>query len=136
MSTEYHSKKHCKYMIKLHIIFVTKYRKELLVGELDDDMKQIIHEISQMDDSLFSIDSMETDKDHVHMLVDVDPSVSATSIVSRIKQMSTIRIWKKYGAELKKSYWKENTFWSDGYFVCSTGDASMETIKKYIEEQG
>jgi len=38
--------------------------------------------------------------------------------------------------ELKKSYWKENTFWSDGYFVCSTGDANMETIKKYIEEQG
>ena len=136
MSTEYHSKKHCKYMIKLHIIFVTKYRKELLVGELDEDMKQIIYEIAQMDDSLFSIDSMETDKDHVHMLVDVDPSVSATSIVSRIKQMSTIRIWKKYGVELKKSYWKENAFWSDGYFVCSTGDASMETIKKYIEEQG
>jgi len=37
---------------------------------------------------------------------------------------------------LKKQFWKENTFWSDGYFVCSTGNANMETIKKYIEEQG
>ena len=112
------------------------YRKGLLTGEIDDNMKQIIYDISKKEDSLFSIDSMETDKDHVHMLVDIDPNVSATSIVSRIKQMSTIEIWKKYGEELKKSYWKENTFWSDGYFVCSTGDANMETIKKYIEEQG
>ena len=107
-----------------------------LVGEIDDDMKQIIYDISKKEDSLFSIDSMETDQDHVHMLVDIDPSVFATSIVSRIKQISTIEIWKKYGEELKKNYWKENTFWSDGYFVCSTGDTNMETIKKYIEEQG
>ena len=123
-------------MIKLHIIFVTKYRKELLFGEIDEDMKQIIFEISKLGDSLFSIDSMETDKDHIHMLVDIDPTVSATSIVSRVKQMSTDRIWKKHEIELRKNYWKENTFWSDGYFVCSTGDASLETIRKYIEEQG
>lgn len=136
MSIEYHTKKRCKYMIKLHIIFVTKYRKSIIVDEIDEDMKQIIFEISQLEDSLFSIDSMETDKDHVHMLVDIDPTVSASSIVGRIKQMSTDRIWKKHSVELKKIYWKENTFWSDGYFVCSTGDASLETIKKYIEEQG
>ena len=136
MSQKYHTKSHCKYMIKLHIIFVTKYRKHILTGEVDDDMKQIIYEISQMEDSMFAIESMETDKDHVHMLVDIDPNVSATSIVSRVKQMSTNRIWKKHSDLLKKSYWKENTFWSDGYFVCSTGNANMETIKKYIEEQG
>ena len=136
MSTEYHTKKRCKYMIKLHIVIVTKYRKHLLSGEINTDIKQIIYEISQMEDSLFSIVTMETDKDHLHMLVDIDPSVSATSIVSRIKQMSTNRIWKQHEAELKRHYWGENTFWSDGYFVCSTGDANMETIKKYIEEQG
>lgn len=136
MTTEYHTKKRCKYMIKLHIILVTKYRKNILVDEIDNDVKQIIYEISKMEDSLFSIESMETDKDHLHMLVDIEPTVSATSIVSRIKQMSTNRIWKQYPTELKKHYWAENTFWSDGYFVCSTGDANMETIKKYIEEQG
>jgi len=123
-------------MIKLHIIFVTKYRKPILVDEVDEDVKQIIYDISKKEDSLFSIDSMESDKDHLHMLTDIDPNVSATSIVGRIKQMSTVEIWKKHKEELKKSYWKENTFWSDGYFVCSTGDANMETIKKYIEEQG
>lgn len=123
-------------MIKLHIVLVTKYRKHILVDELNEDMKQIIFDISTMEDSLFSITTMETDQDHVHMLVDIDPTVSATSIVSRIKQISTNRIWKQYSSQLNKHFWAENTFWSDGYFVCSTGDANMETIKKYIEEQG
>jgi len=51
--------------------------------------------------------------------------------------MSTIEIWKKHAEELEKSYWKENTFGvMDGYFVCSTEDSNIETIKKYIEEQG
>lgn len=136
LNQKYHTKSHCKYMLKLHIIFVTKYRKPILTGEVNDDMKQIIYEISQMEDSMFTIERMETDKDHIHMLVDIEPNVSATSIVSRIKQMSTNRIWKNHIKLLKNSYWKENAFWSDGYFVCSTGNANMETIKKYIEEQG
>jgi putative transposase len=118
------------------MVFVTKYRKPILSGGIDEDIKQIIFEISKMDDSLFAIDTMETETDHIHILVDIDPTISASSIVSRIKQMSTNRIWQNHSVELKKNYWKENTFWSDGYFVCSTGDASLETIRKYIEEQG
>ena len=50
--------------------------------------------------------------------------------------MSTKRIYEKHKVFLKQYYWKENTLWSDGYFVCTTGDACTETIKKYIEQQG
>lgn len=136
MATVYHRKNHCKYMIKLHMIFVVKYRKSLLINGLDDDMKQIMFEISKMDDSKFTIDTQECDKDHIHLLLDIEPTTSAASVCSRLKQMSTHRIWQMHAETLKKEFWKEQTFWSDGYFVCSTGDASMETIKKYIEEQG
>jgi putative transposase len=41
-----------------------------------------------------------------------------------------------YEPQLKKHFWVKHTFWSDGYFVCSTGDANTDTIKKYIESQG
>lgn len=123
-------------MIKLHMIFVVKYRKSLLNNGLDDDMKQIVFDISKEDDSLFSVETQECDGDHLHMLLDIEPTTSAASVASRLKQMSTHRIWKKHGELLKKHFWKEHTFWSDGYFVCSTGDACLETIKKYIEEQG
>jgi len=136
MATEYHRKNHCKYMIKLHMIFVVKYRKPLLVGDLGEDIKQIMFDISKKEDSKFSVNTMEVDRDHLHMLLDIEPTISAVSIVNRLKFMSTHRIWELRKDELKKDFWKEQTFWSDGYFVCSTGDACLETIKKYIEEQG
>lgn len=134
MEKEYHTGNHCKYLLKAHLIFVVKYRKKLLVGEMDDEMKQVLFEVGQESD--FSIEVMETDKDHVHFLIDYPPKLSMASIVNRLKSMSTNRIWKRRETELKKQFWKENTFWHDGYFICSTGDANTETIRKYIEEQG
>jgi len=121
-------------MIKLHIIFVIKYRKPLLADAIANDMKQIFFEIAQQKE--FVIDTMETDKDHIHLLVDVNPTQSAFDIVHSLKSISTFRIYKLHRIELKKHFWKENTIWSDGYFVCSTGDASTDTIRKYIDEQG
>jgi putative transposase len=134
VKAKYHHSSHSKYLIKLHIVFAVKYRKKLLVDSLDEDMKQLLFEISQ--EKGFTIDTMQSDIDHIHILVDIPPTLSAFQIVHQLKQLSTFRIWKKYAMELKKHFWKERTFWSDGYFVCSTGDASTETIRKYIEEQG
>lgn len=130
----YNHSSHSKYLIKLHFVFAVKYRKKLLVKELNDDMLQIMFEIAKQKG--FTIDTMQSDIDHLHILVDVPPRMSAFDISHSLKQMSTNRIYKTYKTELKKHFWKENTFWSDGYFVCSTGNASTETIRKYIEEQG
>jgi len=134
MKDKYHHASHSKYMIKLHFVFAVKYRKKLLVGNIDADMKQILLEISIQKG--FTIDTMQSDIDHLHILVDAPPTISAFDVVTSLKSISTFRIYKKHRVELKKHFWSENTFWSDGYFVCSTGDASTETIRKYIEEQG
>ena len=134
MKTKYHSKNHSKFLIKLHFVFAVKYRKKLLIGKLNDDMLQIIFEICK--EKGYVIDAMQSDIDHLHILVDIEPKVSALEVAHQIKQISTFRIYKKHKDFLKKHFWKENTFFSDGYFVCSTGDASTETIKKYIAEQG
>ena len=67
-------------------------------------------------------------------MIDYDPSISVLAIVKRSKQMSTFRIWEIF--DLGNYFWKEKTFWSDGYFVCSIGDASINTIKNYIQTQG
>lgn len=134
MKTIYHHANHCKYLLKLHFVFAVKYRKHLLIDNMAVDMKQILFEIAQLKG--FTIDTMQSDFDHIHILVDVSPNFSPFSVAHQLKQISTFRIWKKYSQELKKHFWKERTFWSDGYFVCSTGNASTETIQKYIEEQG
>lgn len=84
----------------------------------------------------FDIVSMEVDKDHIHMMIRFPPTLAIVSIVRRLKQILTNQLWKMCGQQLKKQFWVDRTFWSDGYFVCSTGDASTDTIKKYIESQG
>ena len=67
---------------------------------------------------------------------DFSTTKSVLEMVGNFKSISTFRIYKKHRAFLKGHFWKENTFWSDGYFTCSIGEASPETIKKYIETQG
>jgi len=78
---------------------------------------------------------MDVDKDHLHLMVTSVPKVSPLQIVRKLKQETTVRIGKLH-PELKKQFWKEKTFWSDGYFCCAIGNASIETVRKYIEEQG
>jgi len=131
--SQYHSKASAKYLLKIHLILVCKYMKQLLI-ETGDDCKQIIFEISKP--SNFTIDAMELDKNHIHLLLDIEPKLSVSSIVNRLKSISTNRLWKRPKNFLKPHFWKERTFWSDGYFACSRGNANMETIKKYIETQG
>ena len=74
--------------------------------------------------SKFQIRQIEVAKDHIHLLVNSMPNVRAVQIAGKLKQESTIAIWK------------EHTFWTDGYFVSTTGQAQGETIRKYIEMQG
>ena len=83
---------------------------------------------------LWKIETIESDLDHIHMLIDYVPTITIQKIVKMLKQRSTFDLWKV--ADLSKEFWKERTFWSDGYFACSTGQASTETIRKYIEQQG
>lgn len=130
---EYRSKNHSKFSLKYHIVLVVKYRKNLLEKDLDIIMKKIITEVQDISD--FKIDTMESDENHIHILVDSIPKLSPLQIIRRIKSISTNRIWRIFPKFLKKHFWKERTFWSDGYFVSTTGQVSTETIMQYIKNQ-
>ena len=133
-SNSYISDCHRKYYLKIHLIFVCKYRKKLLDNIISSCTMKKILEIAN--NSGFSIDTMETDKDHIHILINYVPNISITSIVRKLKQETTVFLWKNFSYYLSKHFWKERAFWSDGYFACSIGEASPETIRKYIENQG
>lgn len=113
---------------------VTKYRKQLLKGNIADDVKQKIFDICKSKE--WGIIAMETDKDHIHFLVEYDATDRVCDIVKVVKQETTYYLWQKYGSFLSKQYWKKRIFWSDGYFACSIGEVSSVIIQKYIESQG
>ena len=133
LNKNYKSKNHSKFILTYHIIFVCKYRKKLLI-KYGEDVKQIIYDISKRYD--FDIKEMEVDKDHIHMMISSVPKISPLQIVRVLKQQSTIQMWRRYASELKKQYWKENTFWTDGYFCSTIGEVSSKTLKHYIQNQG
>ena len=129
------SKNRHKYLLQYHIIFVCKYRKKLLVSrQISDDIKQFSYEICQRHSVI--IRYMETDKDHIHYMIETEPTMSISKIVNLMKSYTTYHIWKRYPQYLRKQFWKEHTFWRDGYFACSVGNVSEEMLKKYIENQG
>lgn len=134
MKDKYQHRRHNKNLLMAHLIFVTKYRKPLLVGKFRDDIKQYIYDICQ--NKHWYIKKIETDKDHIHILLQYNPTDSITKIVSLIKQKSTFMAWNHYENMLKKQYWKEKTLWSNGYFAASIGTVSQTIIEEYIKNQG
>ena len=110
-------------------------RKKLLISkQISDDIKQFFYEICQKHKVI--IRYRETDKDHIHFMIETEPMVSISKAVNRMKSYTTYYIWEKYPNYLKKHFWKERTFWTDGYFACSVGNISEEMLRKYIEKQG
>lgn len=126
---------HSKFSMKVHLIFVVKYRKKLFVTkQLVGDVKQFMY-----DGAIkygYRILEMETDKDHIHILLDYRPNVPVSLIVKQLKQYSTYQMWKHHECYLKQEFWKHRTLWSDGYFACSIGQVSQIIIERYIQNQG
>ena len=134
MDSRYNHHNRQKYSLKVHIVLVTKYRKQLLIGSIADDVKQKIFDIANTRG--YEIIAIETDKDHIHFLLSYDTADRVCDIVKIVKQETTYQLWQKYSSILSRQYWNEKISWSDGYSACSIGEVSSATIQKYIESQG
>ena len=116
------------------LILVTKYRRNILVGQINDDLKDIFQSIE--DSSDFEIEVFESDLNHIHFLIRYIPRLAISQIVRRLKQESTRQLWLLQSNTLRQYYCYRKILWSDGFFVCSIGEASPETISQYILTQG
>ena len=130
MDHRYNRHNRRKYSLKVHIVLVAKYRKQLLQGSIADDVKQKILDIANTRG--YEIIAMETDKDHIHFLLSYDATDRVCDIVKIVKQETTYYLWQKYNSVLSKQYWKKKIFWSDGYFACSIGEVSSATIQNIL----
>ena len=132
--SEWKSASHNKYLLQYHLIFVCKYRKKLLVSQnIADDVKRLSTEVCNK--HKVNIKYMETDKGHIHYMIETRPNINLSNFVRTMKGYITYHIWEKYSAYLCKCFWKEKTFFTDGYFICSVGNVSEKTLKEYIENQ-
>ena len=121
---------HAVYDLKYHIVWIPKYRKMILKGDLAKRLKMIFQEIAERYE--FEIDAMEVKDDHVHLFLSAPPRYSPARVVQVMKSISTKMVFKEF-PEVKKQLWG-GEFWSDGYFVRSVGDkVTSDLIRRYIK---
>ena len=127
----YRKTAHSIYDLKYHIVWITKYRKPILRGEISKRVRELIRQTSASMDVY--IVKGHISKDHVHLLVSLPPRVSVSKYVQRVKGRSSRRMMEEY-RELNKMYWGRH-MWARGYFAASTGNVTDEIIAEYICQQ-
>ena len=131
---EYKKGQHCTYLLTYHMVFVIKYRKPLIDEELGAAMTAHADYITKRFQG--ELVSAETDRDHMHLLVSLPPNTNLSVFVRSIKTQISREMRSKFPDKIGKYlYGKDTPFWSESYFVATTGTVSMETIKGYIESQ-
>ena len=127
----YRKTSHSVYDVKYHIVWVTKYRKPVLVGEVATRSRDLIRQCcSSLDVHILK---GHVGKDHVHLFVSVPPTLSLSKLLQSIKGRSSRRMLDEFRT-LKRQFWGRH-LWARGYFVASSGNVTDEVIAQYIADQ-
>lgn len=121
--------KNISFSCQYHVIWCPKYRRKVLVGGVKDRLIEIIHEVAE--DLQAQIEELEVMPDHVHLLVSCDPSFGVYKIIKRIKGRSSHLLRNEFPS-LKS---RLPTLWTNSMCVLTTGGASIEIIRQYIQNQ-
>ncbi|OUL88769.1 IS200/IS605 family transposase [Paraburkholderia hospita] len=124
--------RHCVFLMHVHLVFVTRYRRGVFTKEILDDLRDIIANVCRD----FESDLVEFDgeDDHVHLLVNYPPKVSVSSLVNSLKGVYSRMIRQKRYPSIRKKLWG-GALWSPSYFAGSCGGAPIAVIRPYIEQQ-
>lgn len=124
---------HCIYRLQYHIVWGTKYRRKYLVKGIEKEFLKNLRETMAKYPTLTLV-AANTDRDHVHVQIEIPPTIPITSVVQKLKAATSFHLRKKFRI-IKEMYLDKEGIWSVGYFVSSLGLNEAE-IKRYIEWQG
>jgi putative transposase len=121
-----HSRWECKY----HVVFIPKYRKKAIFGQIRSDLGDVMRRLAEQKES--QIEEGHLMPDHVHMMISVPPKYAVSQVIGFIKGKSAIHIARTYG-ERKRNFIGQH-FWARGYFVSTVG-RDEEVVREYIRHQ-
>jgi len=127
----YRRTSHTKFDIKLHFVWITKYRKPLLTGSIAVRTRDLVRQICT--ELEVEIIKGHVSKDHVHLYVSCPPHVSPSYLMQRVKGRSSRKLISEFAA-IRKACWGRHV-WARGFFVASSGNVTDEVIREYIETQ-
>jgi len=124
--------RHCAFAMHVHLVFVTKCRRDVFTKAILDDMRDIF--ASVCNDFEAELVEFDGEDDHVHLLVNYPPKVAVSALVNSLKGVSSRILRKKNYPSIRKKLWG-NALWSPSYFAGSCGGAPINIIRQYIEQQ-
>jgi len=123
----FRSTRHAKYWCAYHLVWIPKYRRDILIGEVAEYTKEVINEIvNELGCENLALNVMP---DHVHVFVLCPPRLAPAYVVKYLKGKSARKILQKF------PQLKHGKLWSRDYFVATVGNATSDIVKKYVEEQ-
>jgi len=115
-----------------HLVFVTKYRRDVFTPAILARIQEIFQETCiQMEAELLEFNGED---DHVHLMVSCPPKIAIAILVGKLKGKSSYFLRKEYASVLKQKLWGVH-LWSPSYCVVTCGGAPLSVVKKYIEQQ-
>ena len=125
----YDTGSHSVYYHRYHVVWATKYRYDVLRGELRLRIREIIRQVCR--ELNVEIIKGVLSTDHVHMFISVPPKVAISKVIQRMKGRSSYRIQQEFPA-IRKRYWGRH-FWAKGYFSTTSGNITDNVILQYLE---
>lgn len=127
----YRKGSHSVYDLKIHLVWITKYRKPVLFGDVAVRVRDLIREICKSLD--VEILKGHVSKDHVHLFVSIPPQLSVSKMVGRVKGKTSRKLLAE-NRKLAKQFWGRH-LWARGYFAASSGNVTDDVIMQYIATQ-
>ena len=132
LSTDLRRGRTCVFLMHVHLVFVTRYRRPVFTKAILEHLKAILKDVcSDFEANLVEFDG---EMDHVHLLVEYPPKVSISKLVNSLKGVSSRLLRKQNYPSIQKALWGKS-LWSPSYFAGSCGGAPLSVIKQYIEQQ-
>jgi len=126
---EYRHEKHMIFSCQYHVVFTPKYRRSVLIGDIAKRLEILI--LEKCNELNAKVLDMVIQPDHVHLLLDVDPSIGIYSVISQIKGYTAKKLREEF-PELKS---KLPSLWTRGKFISTVGNVNLNVVRNYIESQ-
>jgi len=122
--------RHATYIINYHMVWIPKYRRKILTGEIAEEVESILQNIAIK--NKWEIISLNIQPDHVHIFVSAPPKIAPADVVKVLKGASARYLLSKYPHLGIKS--KRGSLWAPSYYIGTAGNISSNTIRRYIDE--
>lgn len=126
------SNNHSVFLLHYHLIMCIKYRNKVIDDKISNRLKVIFENIASSYN--ITLDEWNHDTDHVHILFRGQPNTEISKFINAYKSASS-RLIKKEFPHIRRALWKE-MFWSQSFCLLTTGEATIDIIREYIQSQG